>query len=265
MDDVNGGGASQMPDQGGFDQTIDTILNPSAPADQGTGKAGAGGLTGGTPEANSQFQFAGRQWKDQTAAEKAYNKLYGQQSDTNGTLNMIKKILSNPDALQAAQQDPRWAPILEKLGLQAAEEEIEAEDAQSQGQEVTPQQALQEMRTFRATLGIEREEMAYEKKLGRALSDDEHNATMRMIARSPSLSFEEAYFVAHRDKVMREAAQKAAQNAAPRNSQGRPKPLPRGIPGTSYDLKKPVEQMGADEYREYLRTQPEFQALLNRE
>lgn len=266
MDDLNGGGASQMSDQGGFNQTFDTIMNPSAGAvDQETGKVNTGGLTSGTPGANSQYQFAGRQWKDQSAAEKAYNKLYGESSDIRGTMNMVKKLLSDPEALAEAQQDPRWAPILEKLGLEAAEKEIEQEDRLSQNeQEVSPQQAIQEMKTFRASLGIEREGMQYEKKLGRSISDDEWNGTMRMISRSPSLSFEEAFFLANRQAMMSQAAKQAAQNT-PARGQGRPKPLPRGIPGTSYDLKKPVESMGADEYREYLRSQPEFQALLNRE
>jgi hypothetical protein len=262
VDDVNGGGASQMPDSGGFDQLLNTITNPSDSSDQGAGKAGAGNLTGGTPEANSQFNFAGRQYKSQQDAEKAFNKVYGQYSDTQGLMKQIKGLLSDPEALQAASQDPRWAPILAKLGIQATEEELEAEDQSQPSGKVTHEMVMHELLTERARTGLEREEWAFERKLGKSLSDDEHNSIMRLIAKAPSLKFEEAYFLVNKDRLLAEAGKQAAQNAKPQGN--RPKPLPRGIPGQTYDFKKPVEQMGPDEYREYLRQTPEFNELLGR-
>lgn len=263
MDDVNGGGASQMPDSGGFDQLLNTITSPSGDtSDQGSGKAGAGDLTSGTPGANSQFQFAGRQYKSQTDAEKAFNKVYGQYSESQGLMKQIKGLLSDPDALEAASKDPRWAPILAKLGIQATEEELEAEERSQPSGKVTHEMVMHELMTERARTGLEREEWAFERKLGKSLSDDEHNSIMKLIAKAPSLKFEEAYFLVNKDKLLADAAKKAAQNNQPQGN--RPKPLPRGIPGQTYDFKKPVEQMGPDEYREYLRQTPEFNELLGR-
>lgn len=265
MDDLNNGGSGQMPDAGGQD-VFDTIMNPSAGNPAGPG--GKVDLTDSTQgnRGSEAYKFAGREWKGgQSEAEKWAKQMYGKYSETQGFRNQIEKALKggNPELLQTLANDPEWAPILGKLGIQAAEQEIEREDSESP--EVTHQTVMQELYRERARTGLEREAWQFERQLGKTLSDDEWNATMKMIQKASSLSFSEAYKLANHDRLIAELSKKQAQNTPARNAGSRPKPLPRGIPGTNYDMSKKPEEMGADEFREHIRNSPEFQKLLSRE
>ena len=250
----------------GQDQSLmDTILGTSGETLDTTGKdQGASGqqATG----SQSAYTFAGKQWKGgQSEAEKWANKLYGELSQNKGTLKELKALFeSDPESLQAASQDPKWAAILGKLGLEVAREETEEQDAQEGEQGEQGYQSLRdEIRLERAHMALEREESQFERKLKRPLTDDEHNSVMRVLQRASSLSYEEAFNLAYHKRMMDEAAKRAGQQVRPGN--GRPKPPPMHVPGlkTEGNGKKPAD-MSHGEFREYLKDTQEFKDMLSR-
>lgn len=211
---------------------------------------------------NAAFKFGGRSYADQKAAEAAHNKLYGKYSESQSLIKQLREAMSNPALFAKFSKDPEFAEILAKLGIQQVEEETERElDAEAQERSgVTVESLAEQIKVDRASFALEREESRFERKLGRDLTDDEHNAIVRIIGSAPSLSFEQAYKLAFHDKLLKEAAAKAA-GQKPGN--GRPRPTPPGIPGTKLDLKKSITDMNPQEWRESIRQSPDFQNLLN--
>jgi hypothetical protein len=112
-------------------------------------------------------------------------------------------------------------------------------------------------------MALEREEQQFERKLKRPLSDDEHNSVMRVLQRASSLSYEEAFNLAHHKRMMDASAKRAGQQAKPGN--GRSKPPPMHVPGlkTEGNGKKPAD-MSAGEFREYLKGTQEFSDMVSR-
>ena len=209
------------------------------------------------------FKFAGREYPNQSAAEKAVKQLYGQFADTKGIVNTIKKALNDPEMLEALSQDPKWAPILEKLGIEAANEELGRQNKQS-GQPQSQEQIYREWQIERDVDRIEREEWRFEKQLGRSLSPEERRNTLMMIKQADTLTFDQAYFLGNRDRVMSQARQPAQQgNGKPASNRPAPPPV-RGSQGGPVNSKKGVHQMKDPEWKENLRNSPEFQEILSR-
>jgi len=178
-------------------------------------------------------------------------------------VNTIKKALNNPELLEALQGDPQWAPILEKLGIEAAAEEVARQDRQT-GQPQSQEQIYREWQIERDIDRIEREEWRFEKQLGRSLSPEERRNTLQMIKQADTLTFEQAYFLGNRERVMAQARQPAVQpNGKPAGNRPAPPPV-RGSQGGPVNGKKGVHQMKDPEWKENLRNSPEFQEILSR-
>lgn len=235
--------------------------NPSFEQELGLAESGIE-QAGGQPSGQA-FKFAGREYANQSAAEKAVKQLYGQFADTKGIVNTIKKALNNPELLEALQGDPQWAPILEKLGIEAAAEEVARQDRQT-GQPQSQEQIYREWQIERDIDRIEREEWRFEKQLGRSLSPEERRNTLQMIKQADTLTFEQAYFLGNRERVMAQARQPAVQpNGKPAGNRPAPPPV-RGSQGGPVSGKKGVHQMKDPEWKENLRNSPEFQEILSR-
>lgn len=232
------------------------------------------GANGSTPEisnpllgesdpaqaAQPQYKFAGRDYKDQASAEAAFKKLYGTHSETKGILNTVKDALKDPELLQALAQDPKWASILAKLGIDA---DTEQADRQEQGQQ-EPQQYAEQMRQWQVERDIdriEREEYRFERELGRALTPQERRDTLSIIQKAESLSFKEAYQLANHERLLGEA-RKAAM--APRPAGNRPAPPPSRLPGQKVSTQKPVQSMSPAEWKQNVMNDPEFRELMSR-
>jgi hypothetical protein len=227
--------------------------------DTGTGQAGA--------VAQGGFKFAGRNYASQQAAEKWANELRGKHSETQGVMNMVKKALNNPELLEALQNDPQWAPILEKLGIEAEARDVQRQDARDRQQQADPQQMHREWQIERDIDRIEREEYRFERQLGRALSPEERRNTLLMIKQADTLSFEQAYWLGNRDAVMAQARQAApvAPNGQRPAGSSRPAPPPvRGSQGGPVNSKKPVHQMKDAEWKENFRNSDEFKEIMSR-
>ena len=240
---------------------IGAILAGGTSADADTTEGGGSGT--GTGQGSDGFKFGGKSYADQKTAEAAHNKLYGKYSESQGLLKQLKDSLSNPALFAKYSKDPAFAEILGKLGIQQAEEDLEREvDEEEAGRGGMDIQSLHEqIKVDRASFSLEREETRFERKLGRDLSDDEHNAIVRIIGDAPSLTFEQAYKLAFHDKLMREAAEKSAGGGRPQNG-NRPRPTPPGIPGTKLDLKKNIVDMNKEEWRQSIRQSEAFQNLI---
>lgn len=244
---------------------IASMLDGTSGSTDTTGGSGAQSQDQGQlgQEMSDVFKFGGRAYKTQQEAEKAHNQLYGKFSESQSVLKQLKAALKDPAKLAQFQRDPAMAPILAKLGIQQAEEELEAEEAGAQdGQEMTPESFMQQLSIDRAGLSLEREEWAFERKLGRPITDDEHDAVMRIIGRAGTLTYAEAWKLAFHDKMLRAAQERQKQE---REKLTRPKPGPGAhfIPGIKMDLKKPLNQMSPAEAREHLRNSQEFKDLMS--
>lgn len=257
-----------QPDAGLGD--IESILTGTSQSESaGSSAPGTPNTTQGQAPAG-EFTFGGRKYPSQQEAEKAHNTLYGRFSESQGVLNQLKAALKDPELMARFQADPKWAPILAKLGIQAAEEEVEEEreeDAQ-RGEDYSQlppsmQQFIHQQKVESAGYKLDREEFQFERKLGRPVTDAEHNATMKIISRASNLSYEEGWKLAHHDRLLKESAEKAARSAPPAKG-GRPAPLPSFVPGVKLDLKKPIGDMSKTEYREHLRNSDEFKNLMSR-
>lgn len=260
-----------MNDQAGAGQEasdqslMDTILGTSGSTDTtGTDQTTSSGQSG---QSGQPYTFAGRQFKGgQTEAEKWANKIYGEFSKHQGTLKELKAAFeADPESLQEAAKDPKWAAIIGKLGIEVAREEAAEEEAAAQkgrgGEDY--QSILNEVRLERAQMALDREEQQFERKLGRALSTDEHNAVMQIIQRASSLSYEEAFNLAFHKKMLDDAAKRAGQQTKPSN--GRPKPPPMHVPGIKTDSgKTSVANMSPGEWRQHLKESQEMSDLMSR-
>ena len=235
---------------GGLD--IASILSPatSGNTDTSGNEGGASGQSG----SQEGFKFGGKTFQSQQAAEQHYNKQYGQFSESKSTLNQLKEAISrDPKLFSQFSKDPKWAPILAKLGVQQATEDLDRdleEDAQGR-QANTPEALYKEIQLERATSQLEREEWRFERGLGRSVSDEERQAVLKIIARASSLTYKEAWDLAFHDKMLKEAHAKALASTKPQGN--RPPPLPPGIPGMKIDTKKNIGDMSNSEWRENLR------------
>lgn len=243
----------------------DIITGASAGADPAGGDLGAGSGDG----ASGKFKFSGREWDNQQAAEKWANKTYGQLSESQGIIKMVKAILQDPERLRAASQDPNWAPILAKLGIEAAEDELGESDEPTEEGEANPADREQELgrqlevRMHRFDLKMELADL--QEEIGRKMTDEEWNATLKLIQKHQSLTARDAYFLANRERIMSAQQKKLTEMKDAATKKARPRPLPTGVPGTHFDLKKKVEDMSDAEFREYVKSTPDFQALVSRE
>lgn len=263
-DDVESGSADAVSD-------IENILTGTSAEAETTQEATS--ETGAQAEAKTtEYKFGGRSYKTQAEAEKAHNALYGKYSEQQGLLNRLKQALSDPAKAAKLASDPAWADIMAKLGIEQAEQELAAQEveAAAQGRDYSKlpnelQQFVYDQQVQAESIKLDREEWSFERKLGRPLTNEEHNAVMEVISRAHTLTFEEAWKLAHHDKLLRDAAEKAKAKGANGAQPNRPPPRPGFVPGVKLDLKKPVTDMSNAEFREHLRNSEEFKRLLARE
>lgn len=253
-DDVNA-----SPDAG---LDIESII--SGTSDEETTAAASEQATSGQ---GTEFTWGGRKYQNRQAAEQYHNKLYGEFSKQKEFMNRLKTLAGrDPAAFAALSKDPEWGPILSKLGIQEAEEQVAEDERETDAGGSQGFESLRdEIRVERASMSLEREESQFEKRLGRSLTTEEHNTVMRVISSSPSLSYEQAFKLAFHDKLLSEAQKKAEDAAAKRNPQQRPRPGPLNIPGVKIDTKKKPEDMSDAEWRQNLKESPEFRNLMSRE
>lgn len=260
-------GTGDSPDASG-DINLDSLLGTSPEGDT------TGGLQGGTQQqgvdaqaqAAAPFKFAGRTWNGgQKEAEAAWNKLYGGYSDRQGLVNALKN--GNPELLAAIAQDPKMAQILGKLGIEAAKQAYGGQRQMGAQEQMSPEQMVQEFRIERRQNEILREEFAFEKQLGRPLTPKEMDAVYAVLQRAGNeVSYEEAYFLAHRQQLLRQQAQvnAAQQGAQAQQASGRPKPPPRSIPGTPAPGRKSVKDMSKEEWRANLKQSGLVQQMMSK-
>jgi hypothetical protein len=263
-------GAGGTPDaSGGMD--LDALLGGTSPDMGETTPDLQGGFPGqgaGSSGQDAAYKFAGRTWKGgQREAETAWNKMYGKFSESQGLLNQLKQIAKDdPELAQELSQDPRLAGIFAKLGVESAEQSIRGNSQRQQGNGMSPEDYHQELVIERQQNRILREEWGFERKLGRQLSEREQQAVYKQLERSENLSYEEAYFLAHREQIMKRQAQaNAAQGQGlPQNAGGRPKPPPRSMPGTPAPGRKSVSDMSESEWKDNLRQSGVIKELMSR-
>ncbi len=260
-------GAAGTPDAGdGMD--LDALLGTSSGQGETTQDL-RGGLPGqgDDPSAqNAAYKFAGRTWKGgQREAEGAWNKMYGKYSESQGLVNSLKQIVQqDPELAAQLAQDPRFSSILSKLGVEAAESEFR--DGR-QGGNVSQEDYTRELGIERHQNRILREEWGFERKLGRPMTEREQQAVYKQLERAENLTYEEAYFLAHREQLLKRQAQTAAgqgQGSVPQSMGGRPKPPPRSMPGTPAPGRKSVSDMSEQEWKDNLRQSGVVKELLSR-
>jgi hypothetical protein len=245
---------------------INALLGIGAP-ESNSGSTDATGTSGTTPQGdakNGVFNFGGRAYKTQQEAEQAHNKLYGKYSEQQNTMNTLKSALKNPEALKYFSKDPQMVQILAKLGIQEATEMRREEEKAiaTEEREFDPKQLYTEIRQERAAMQLDREEMLFERKLGRQVSDEEHNEIFKTISRVPELTYAEAWKLTYHDKTIKEIQEQAAAKAKP--ARPAPTPFSRVVPGVKMDLKKDIGNMTKSEAREAMRQDSDFQNLLSR-
>lgn len=262
--DVNGMDGGSNP--GGDSFANDLGMGQTDPGASGTSPEISNPLLGESDAAQAaqpQYKFAGREYPNQQAAEKAYQKLYGSYSESKGILNTVKEALKNPELLEALSEDPKWAGILAKLGIEAATGQADQQQPQrgQQGQNQYDQQ-MHQWAVQQDAHRIEMEEFRFERELGRALNPDERRATLDIIRRAESLSFKEAYQLANHERLLAEAGKRAT---APRPASTRPAPPPSRVPGTKVNTQKPPNKMNEAEWKQSVMNDPEFRELMSRQ
>lgn len=266
-DGMGGGDVGGSPDaSGGMD--LDSLLgtSPSGETTQGLqgGMPGQGDDLGGMSE---PYKFAGRTWKGgQKEAEAAWNKIYGGYSERQGLVNALKS--ADPETLAILSRDPKVAQILAKFGISAAEAQAQGlMDRRGGEQQMSPEDYAKEIKLERHQNRILREEWAFERKLGRPISEREQQAVYKQLERAEDLTYEEAYFLAHRQQILKQQAQARAAGTVPPGvpqEGGRPKPPPRSMPGTPAPGKKSIADMSEQEWKENLRQSGIAKELLSR-
>jgi hypothetical protein len=222
------------------------------------------GESGTGSAAQPQYKFAGKEYPNQQAAEAAYKKLYGSYSETKGIVNTVKEALNNPELLEALSEDPKWASIFAKLGIDTAIDQAERSDPSERAQEGS-QQYQEQMRQWqieRDVDRIEREEYRFERELGRPLNPQERRATLDIIRRAESLTFKEAYQLANHERLVAESRKAAI---TPRQVSNRPAPPPSRLPGQKVSTQKPVNKMTESEWKANLASDPDIRELLSRQ
>jgi len=207
------------------------------------------------------FKFAGKEYRDQASAEKSFKQLYGKYSESQGIINTVKKALNNPELLESLAEDPAWADIFAKLGIETDLQGTERESAGERGGP-QPDQMYHEWQVEREVDRLEREEFRFERELGRPLNPEERRATLSIIKRANSLSFKEAWQLANHERLIAEARKAQGQRPAPRGN--RPAPPPVNVPGTQVNSRKPVNKMSEGEWKDNLRNDPDLRELLSR-
>jgi hypothetical protein len=264
------GGADGAPDaSGGMD--LDSLLGGTSPQGETTpglqdGLQGQGDSFSGGSE---PYKFAGRTWKGgQKEAEAAWNKIYGGYSERQGLVNALKG--ADAETLAVLARDPKVAQILAKFGISAAEVEAQGLMDRRQGgeQQMSHEDMQREIKLERHQNRILREEWAFERKMGRPVSEREQQAVYKQLERSEDLSYEEAYFLAHRQQILKAQAQQRAASgtAAPGLAQegGRPKPPPRSMPGSAVPGKKSMADMSEQEWKNNLRESGLIKEMLSK-
>lgn len=273
-DGMGDGGSGDAASDGMGGMDLDAILGGTSPNGD-TAQDLQGSLPGqgaGNQGGADAYRFAGRTWKGgQREAEGAWNKLYGQYSEQKGLVNQLREVAQRDPELAArlAASDPKMASILSKFGIEAAEQEMEGMDPRGQrgDEEFSMEEARREIGLERHQNRILREEWAFERKLGRQISEKEQQAVYAQIERSENLTYEEAYFLAHRTQILRQQAQANAGATAQlgqAQSGGRPKPPPRSIPGTPAPGKKSLSDMSEAEWKANLKESGIVKDLLSR-
>jgi hypothetical protein len=265
MGGMNGAGGS--PDAGdGMD--LDQLLGGTS-GDTETTSGLQGGLPGQGADLSGQnaaFKFAGRSWKGgQREAEGAFNKVYGKYSESQGLINQLKQIAqTDPELAQQLMQNPQLAGILAKLGVEGAEQSIRGGNQRQES--LSAEDYSRELKIERDQNRILREEWSFERKLGRPITEREQQAVYKQIERSENLTYEEAYFLAHREQILKRQAQAAAGQGQGLPMQGgsRPKPPPRSMPGTPAPGKKSVSDMSEAEWKDNLRQSGIVKDLMSR-
>lgn len=263
------GGIGGTPDaSGGMD--LDSLLGTSSTGETTNGSLGGLSGQGDDLRGGEPYKFAGRTWKGgQQEAEGAWNKLYGKYSEGQGIINQLKQIAQDdPELAAELAQDPRLAGIFAKLGVQGAQQSLQGRLPQDQRrQEMSQEDFKREIGIERHQNRILREEWAFERKLGRPITEREQQAVYKVIERAEDLSYEEAYFLAHRTQIMQQRANAAAEGQGqplPPQAGGRPKPPPRSMPGTPAPGKKSVADMSEQEWKENLRNSGVVKEILSR-
>lgn len=264
--DVANMGADGAPDAtGGMD--LDALLGGTSPSGETTPDL-QGGLPGQGVDAGASadgYRFGGRTWKGgQREAETAFNKLYGKFSESQGLINQLKQIAQqDPELAAKLARDPKFASVLGKLNIQQASQQFDAE--QGEDAEMSMEDVKREIALERHQNRILREEWAFERKLGRPISEREQGAVYKMLEKAENLTYEEAYFLAHRQEILKRQAQAQAGAGQPNPMQGgRPKPPPRSMPGTPAPGKKSVADMSEAEWKDNLRQSGIVKELLSR-
>ena len=249
------------------ESTLSQDLGMSTGAESPTNNPLLGESGPGQAGMTQGFKFAGKQYQDQAAAEKSFQKLYGKYSENQNIINTVKKALNNPELMESLSEDPAWADIFAKLGIEQATENAERSGMMrdQQGQQ-TPkaEEIYHQWQVEREEFRLEREQSKFEKKLGRDLSPQEQNAVLKIISRASSLSFEEAWKLAMHDKLLAQQNKAQAAQVPQKPSSNRPAPPPVRTPGTPAPNKKGVAQMNLSEWKENLSNDPEIRELLSR-
>ncbi len=266
---MGGSGDATSDGMGGMD--LDGLLSGTSPnGDPAQDLQGSLPGQGAGNQGADAYRFAGRTWKGgQREAEGAWNKLYGQYSEQRGLVNQLREVATkNPElAAQLAASDPKMASILAKFGIEAAEQEMDGLDPrQGRQDQFSMEEARREIGLERHQNRILREEWGFERKLGRQLSEKEQHAVYAQLERAENLTYEEAYFLAHRSQILRQQAQ--ASGGTPQLGQaqpgGRPKPPPRNMPGSPAPGKKSVADMTEAEWKANLKESGAIKELLSK-
>lgn len=224
-----------------------------------------GGMESGQAGMTQGFKFAGKEYRDQQAAEKAHQKLYGNYSQNQGILNTVKKALANPELMETLSEDPQWAEIFAKLGIEQSLESVEKDSRsgiQQNGRDEQSQEVHQ-WRVEREESKLEREAFRFERQLKREVTPDEHSKVLAIITRAPKLTYAEAWKLAMHDTLLKQRNQAAPQGAQ-RPATNRPAPPPVRTPGTSAPSKKGISSMNNSEWKNNLANDPDLKEILSR-
>jgi len=264
VDDVTGGG-----NPGGDSLSNDLGMDMTDQGASGLPSEVSNPLLGESDPAQAapaQYKFAGKEYANQAAAEASYKKLYGSYSETRGIVNTVKEALKDPDLLEALSEDPKWASIFAKLGIESATggQGQRNDPSERQAQQGTPQyeQQMHQWAVQQDAHRIEMEEFRLEREMGRALNPDERRSTLDIIRRAESLSFKEAYQLANHERLLGEARK---AGGTPRRVSDRPAPPPSRMPGQKVSTQKPVNKMSEAEWKANLANDPEIRELLSRQ
>lgn len=161
--------------------------------------------------------------------------------------NELEAILKNPELLKFAKQNPQLSEALRKAGFSYADDvadeyEREGVPTESFDPERNPMHRVAQLEM---SIEYDRQELAFERKLGRDLKPEEKQAVYAMIHKIPRLNIEQAYtltpFFA---KAQKEAEEKRLQEALKKLPAGkRPAPRDPFNAGRNLDLKKDVRDM----------------------